>query len=773
MANGRDNDALKELRLGVVCYGGSSLAIYMHGVTKEINRLVKASALVDAGVAPAADAKSETFYAGLLRDLEQKSKVRTRVVVDVVAGTSAGGINGVYLTKAIAHNLSQDALRDVWFEKGDMKQLLLLPKSWPVKLRFALLAPRALRKSPLRGNEMAQWLYGALEEMDKSAESRPSGEPRTLMPEDTQLDLFVTVTDFYGYDRQIPMADPKLVHDSRHRHALTFTYGPGARDEFVRKNNGALAFAGRATSCFPGVFPPVSFGAFKEWVPTADLSDLSRCFRSYTLAGADPALTQFVDGGVLDNKPFGWAIGAIVDRRADVEVDRRLLYLQPDPGDRQVGDTGKAVGGPKKVPSTVAAIMGALGGLPRNEPILDDLLEVAAHNDRVARIRDIIETSFPGVTAFVQGVIGPAKDLPSDPENAVFGQWGAKINQETITRAGLAYATYLRLKISGTVDRYAQTVCNVCDFPDDSNHAQLVRKVLRTWTEERGLFQQQGEPTDEQTSFLRDLDLGYGERRLRFVIAALRWWYRDLEDGRPGVPARAELDKGKSRLYDAVESLQSRMGGDGFTDELNNAIAACFPVDDVRTFLAESGLDADAYLAKQRSKLEEAEKAYRGFVQTSLTGFSAKLYRDLFDLSTGWTAERRLDLLVRYMGFPLWDVLLYPIEALADAGENDEVAVQRMSPYEATVLSTPPQDKVEGKRMMHFWAFFDRHARENDYLWGRLDGAAHLIGILIGKDSPDYRATCMKAFTAILDEDESALPHVPERVAAIRAELAG
>ena len=72
---------------------------------------------------------------------------------------------------------------------------------------------------------------------------------------------------------------------------------------------------------------------------------------------------------------------------------------------------------------------------------------------------------------------------------------------------------------------------------------------------------------------------------------------------------------------------------------------------------------------------------------------------------------------------------------------------------------------------MHFWGSSTAHARENDYLWGRLDGAAHLIGILLGKNHPDYRATCLRAFAAILDEDESALPNVPERVRAIRAEL--
>ncbi len=44
-----ESDGVKELRLGLVCYGGSSLAIYMHGVTKEVQRLVKGSALLEAG----------------------------------------------------------------------------------------------------------------------------------------------------------------------------------------------------------------------------------------------------------------------------------------------------------------------------------------------------------------------------------------------------------------------------------------------------------------------------------------------------------------------------------------------------------------------------------------------------------------------------------------------------------------------------------------------------------------------------------------------------
>src|SRR5205809_7791563 len=99
MANSAEKqDPTKELRLGVVCYGGSSLAIYMHGVTKELHRLVKASALLDAGVTGATP--SEVVYAQLLRELAEQTGVHTRVVVDVVARTSAGGSNGIYPTQA-------------------------------------------------------------------------------------------------------------------------------------------------------------------------------------------------------------------------------------------------------------------------------------------------------------------------------------------------------------------------------------------------------------------------------------------------------------------------------------------------------------------------------------------------------------------------------------------------------------------------------------------------------------------------------------------------
>src|SRR5712691_1196436 len=98
---------VRELRLALVCYGGISLAIYMHGVTKEIHKLLLASTAYDRDpdANPFPDSLSEHFYWSLLRRMHRgevgtSRDVKTRVVVDVISGTSAGGINGICLAKA-------------------------------------------------------------------------------------------------------------------------------------------------------------------------------------------------------------------------------------------------------------------------------------------------------------------------------------------------------------------------------------------------------------------------------------------------------------------------------------------------------------------------------------------------------------------------------------------------------------------------------------------------------------------------------------------------
>ncbi|MCK5425902.1 MAG: hypothetical protein KAI89_11035, partial [Emcibacter sp.] len=99
----------KELRLALVCFGGVSLAVYIHGTSKEILKLARASKAFHSD--PDINAPSrkdyiypnehlqdapdtELVYFDILKALSPE--LGLRVIVDVVAGASAGGMNSIF-----------------------------------------------------------------------------------------------------------------------------------------------------------------------------------------------------------------------------------------------------------------------------------------------------------------------------------------------------------------------------------------------------------------------------------------------------------------------------------------------------------------------------------------------------------------------------------------------------------------------------------------------------------------------------------------------------
>ncbi|HEX8496536.1 MAG TPA: patatin-like phospholipase family protein, partial [Actinomycetales bacterium] len=159
--------AVTELRLALVCYGGVSLAIYMHGVTKELHKLLIASRRFDES-GPTAEnpfdeaTDTEHAYFEQLRDLADDDHLLS-VNIDIISGTSAGGINGVCLAKVLTRNGSQDALKTLWIDEGDLAKLLRSPPLGGWRTRAALAAARTLAalgspSSPLRGERMSRLL---------------------------------------------------------------------------------------------------------------------------------------------------------------------------------------------------------------------------------------------------------------------------------------------------------------------------------------------------------------------------------------------------------------------------------------------------------------------------------------------------------------------------------------------------------------------------------------------------------------------------------------
>src|SRR5262245_32225441 len=91
--------------------GGVSLAVWMGGVSAEIDRL-RLAGREDAG---------DDRVLGLWEQLVTALDVR--VTVDVIAGTSAGGLNGAALATSIARGTRLPDLRKTWLDVASIKRL--------------------------------------------------------------------------------------------------------------------------------------------------------------------------------------------------------------------------------------------------------------------------------------------------------------------------------------------------------------------------------------------------------------------------------------------------------------------------------------------------------------------------------------------------------------------------------------------------------------------------------------------------------------------------
>jgi len=810
-----DVGLVREIRLALVCYGGSSLAIYIHGNAKELHRLVLASKALQIDVtAPgsplpqymadrshhtrpkpgprgeALTGSTRVWYDRLLDVwLQDAQRVRTRVVVDVIAGTSAGGINGVILAKALAHDLSQDGLTELWMEKASLRRLTDNYFGF-----FRIFAGGA----PINGNALAGWLYEALDGMDRQAVGR-KGHP-SLLPHGDRLDLFVTTTDLYGYPQQVVINDPALAAEKHFPHVLHFIYsgestgcesrsGTGGRlDDFCPEWTPALAFSARASSSIPGVFPPLSLGAtldqFSRMTPAGERitgveppapldTVVSRLFRNYQLQEPSRKVsfardTYFVDGGVLDNHPFGPAVAEILRRPHDQEVKRFLLYLQPDPGKPPAAPNGKK-------PGLWGTIKKGLSGIPSQQPILNDLNEVAAYNEAVRRIHDIVHAEEVATQALERK--GGASPDCGKPESLTVAQrfgcaagfsaanLDAELREASPERlretrlavekeadkgvTELAGRSYYSLRVHSVLDQFVEVISSeaVCNYPPESAHRALVARIIERWAQKSGLIddpeaaegaQAPVAQKETQLSFLKDFDVGYQRRQLRFVTDWINGQYTAKEP--PTQVEREALDELKAAAAKRIGELTQLVSGIDPDPEMIEQLGVLRQL--FGSLSPWAGSDGKSRTIQElarrfvddgtnRAALDGVSKNLGTALQRLQQQVRAGSFTDFTTKGLGLPAPKRQQILVRYFGFPFWDRQIYPLVAFSDLGELAPIEVVRLSPDDATLLGGgSASQKLVGAHAAHFGAFLKRSGRESDYVWGRLDAAERLLTVL-------------------------------------------
>ncbi len=819
----------KELRIALVCCGGVSLAVYMHGISKEILKLVRASSALH-GIADRArrlntsfleeadpaqrEYDTETIYFELLREIGRK--VELRVIVDIIAGASAGGINGTMLARALSHDLPMGPQRNLWLENADVTVLLsadaragawskwfLKPVIWgaaasgylaarekEVRQKVSLFIRSRWFKPPLDGGVMARLMYDAIVAM-----GAPRHDGASLLPSGQSLDLFVTVTDYHGYHQLVQIHDPPLVHELEHHHVLHFTCRrtpTGAiESDFGLDNAPALAFAARATSSFPGAFPPARIAEVDElaaerrdaWPRRADF--IARNFPRHARAELDPTTCSFIDGAVLNNRPFHEAIGAIHGRPAYRQVDRRLVFIDPDPAPPVSASH-------RRVPGFFATLRGAISDIPRAQPVTDELSWVIGFNEQVRRVKDIIEGARPQISRLVTRVVAMPLDRAIESEQ--IRTWREQVNGEVGRDAGFAYAGYVRLKLAAVRSFLAQLIVRIRGQSAPSPLSRAVAEIVDVWAARRELVMDPDADHVPQAAFaqlsrwakfLLAFDLGYRERRLHFLIEGQNRLYQLLDEAKfEGLDPRV-VDRLKREFYARLDALRQRERAGFYSRKTHDLVAEIFPetplageIKDLRSF-------AEACVERHGEALDRLMD--RLAVEIDLASSTREVDELLATLGPPqWRSDARREVLINYLGFPFWDVLTFPVTSTAPSpasgggigrglGEFNEILIDRISPQDARSLKGfDGAASLKGVGFGHFAAFLSRAYRENDYLLGRLHALDRLIDIVCdaagseAHDRLDILALKRKGFATILDSEEPHLAQSAELVAALR-----
>ncbi|WP_260598839.1 patatin-like protein [Sphingomonas endolithica] len=757
----------KELRLALVCYGGISLAVYMHGISKEIWRLARASQAFHAGETPAAG--SQNIYRALLQEIEEETGIRVRVLVDIIAGASAGGLNGVFLAQAITTGQSLEPLTDLWLDSADVEALIdqdaaphsSFSKAWALPLVWAAAGRSASKVDetvdaetreevrrklshfirsrwfapPFGGERFTGLILDALEAMANG----PRGA--RLLPEGQPLDLFVTVTDFRGHPERLSLHSPTEVVETEHRLVVNFTDHGKPGDTLA--DPAELAFAGRATSSFPGAFPPFTvreLDAVLEkravaWPGRLDF--LKRILpRRFAVNAAEDAV--LIDGSVLANAPFRPAIDALRERPARREIDRRFIYIDPTP-------KGYLGGGGRALPSFFETIIGAASQLPRQQPIRDNLEALAERSRRIERMRSIIAALRPEVEAQVEALFGYTLFLDS-PTTTRLASWRNRAQKAAATKAGYTYAAYAHLKLTGVIELIVRLLYHAGDEPGPGQWERIQRRIDPA-VAARGLDTSGpsvGKGASGTIAFLRAFDLGFRIRRLRILARRLG----DLEiDG-----AGHDFGDLREAIYESLAAYLDRKRTD--------LHAHLQP--DVRARQD----DGDALLDKLAASLD---------LQRLDTETDARLAAAFAALPK----ETRRPVLLTYLGFPYFDAATLPLLQGEGLDEYDPIKVDRIAPDDSrSIRGGGAEATLKGIQFNNFGAFFSRAYRENDYLWGRLHGAERMIDILISTLPETIRlkagrvaAIKRAAFLAIIDEEASKLTASHGLIETLRTEI--
>jgi patatin-related protein len=766
----------RELRLAVVIYGGASLAVYMHGVTKELLKLVRASKVLHE-VGPDTAIRyedgpdrrtdgTEGVYFELLKRINRSCHFR--VVVDVIAGASAGAINGIMLGKALVDDGELNAQTPLWLRDADVEGLLPADRSrwqkwylYPLLRALSLWLPDEIGaveesrskltqlvrsswfKPPFSGERLDGHFIDALDAMVASRRT-----DSTLLPDGQRLDVYASITDLSGYPSSLRLSERLVPQEREHAAHVRLSHVADAQhapvSDFHNDNLAGLVWAARASSSYAGAFPPFHHNELqrvlrarkREW-PREQIFLQRNVFvhgGEPAESRFDPADRYFVDGGIVNNKPFSAILDALSQRSADRHVDRCVIYIEPDP-------TGELDVEPSKPLGYLATIRAAVSTIPRNQPILAELDQFVAQDKRVRANRRLVDSHRQRIQEIVDRLQAQHARQPLSPELIAYLRIG--VAERAVEEMGLAYRAYVQRRVwrlsDALVNEWSQLVAEPYTR---ETHSNMMRSIEQWWQAESEVTRR-----NLQDVFLDRFDVTYRIRRLQFVIRRLNQ-HDDI--AMLSEAEHAALDRFKSVAYGFLERL--------FV--MRNALSKSGSADSVFEGPLLDRL-AKAALQIPLSRQQSADLLRALAASLELSSMDGKIDDAVYEFCHQIENEDTQKVFISdYVGFSVYDVLLF--SASAEDGGPDPltpIRIERISPADAKILSTEFRG-LRCRDLMGFLGFFNRGYREHDYLWGRLHGAERLVDLLQNVSSEpiaDLERLRIELFQQIVAEERRRL----------------
>jgi patatin-related protein len=715
-----------ELRLALVLNGGVSLAIWISGVLAEVDALRRCNQRARAG-GPSGDGDSSVaIYAALT------SALGLDVCVDVIAGTSAGGLNGALLATAIAADEPYAGIEQLWVTLGDLASLLDRTKHPASLLRgeqmlYETLAARLLQISA--GSQAT----------DGDAGEQP-GDARAAQ---RRVRLILTGTDIAGVSRDTKDSFGGTLTITDHRLHARFAHvgdsgehssppgwaellpdaepdGSDSREKAIQ----AVARAARTTSSFPFAFASSELqlsdtasagqnSVLGDAYTTIDGRNVAAAMRESPFKAA-PLRRWAMDGGVLDNSPISSVLDTMTGLSATRPIQRAVVFVVPYTDDPAVN--------PGDEPG-IAQIINTVLNMPRDVGYVDHLEEVERDLARRAGDRGTVDRLLaldPSVleavadeayTAFwklravtsIWSLLNTHHAVLTPPLQAGVALPGQALSAELAELARNEGVQWLPAYDAPTSTLWSDLLTAGADWRWGGAPAERIALRIADWI-------MGAREALDQESPLRT-DLAALQARLHGAVGA----YRSSDILRVEAESTAVSEAAGPRGLLAREQI-TRISSDCWTTDRKDAArallaAVCEVL--IKAYALSLPQEAARYIEIEGAdEHTQPEQLARRLLMADIVWRSLR-----GELSDEHQASTRYEFLRLNAAAPV------PFQTLHNTSDDPATFQPR--------ANGRPGQKLFGMQLGHFAGFVRSSWRVNDFLWGRLDGVARIADLLI------------------------------------------